>query len=236
MKYLIINILVILVFKVSSQTVIFEQQVDTASNRPKWGQNCRHFLHAYINIGNIAARSEKGASVIYPGSLATGFGLRYKLKLTSWYALVAETEMNGSRVYLKQNQGKLLPDNTRHDAEYYLFKTAGLSIMQRLNVGRRGDIIGKYIELGIYATGEIQTRHVMVDKNMNAGASRTKTINLNPSYISTFNYGIAGRAGFNWFSVFARYRLSDRFTTLSGNTLPEIPRLTIGVDFALIFR
>ena len=99
----------------------------------------------------------------------------------------------------------------------------------RFNYGRRGNQLGKYIDLGGY--GNIVFDHTHFTKNKKADGStiRSRTTGLN--YYQLLNYGLSARVGFNKFVLFGQYRMSNMF--YGDKNLPELPRILAGLQFVL---
>lgn len=212
-----------------SQDVIFNDQVNSDSVIATKGPNLKHFKHAYLGFGFAATQSENKSSKIDLGLSSNFiFGIRSKLKISNFYAIGYDISYNLSWYRLAQTVDKQTPDNFLNDKERLSFHNLELSFYNRLNFGKRGNIIGKFIDLGAYTDWTFLCTHLIVN-NINDNIYKTKITHL--KYYEPFNYGLLSRLGYNRWVLYANYRLSDLFK--SSYHFAELPRLTIGLQIGL---
>ena len=140
---------------------------------------------------------------------------------------------------IKQKEGKRFPNANIHDKETLRLNNLGFEIFQRINFGRRGNFVGKFIDMGLYYNWAFDVKHAYKDKidqsNNPDMAKNTKIINRNLNYIDDFNYGLRARLGFNRSVLTFTYRLSDLFDkTFHNNEIDiEMPRFTLGIQLGI---
>ena len=120
----------------------------------------------------------------------------------------------------------MLPDGIIHEEESFEYNTLAAGPYLRINFGKRGNYIGKYVDLAGRFHLVIKAQHYAKDEQPNGNITRIYTLKLNythPSY-----YDALVRVGNNRYAIKVSYRLTDLFTTASA--LPELPQLMIGIE------
>jgi hypothetical protein len=230
MKSILTILFVFALLQISfSQDVVFNENVGSDSVTETHGPNLKHFKHPYIAFGFAATQSEKKSSNIDMGLSSNFiFGYRTKLKISNFYAIGYDLAYNLSWYRLSQSKDKLTPDSVKNDKERLTFHNLELGLYNRFNFGKRGNIIGKFVDLGVYADWTFLCSHFTKnDKYENT--YKTKVTHL--KYYEPLNYGVLARFGINRWVVYANYRLSDLFK--SKYNYAELPRLTVGFQIGL---
>ena len=209
-----------------SQTVLLHEDVkDTVLG--KRGPNLKNFSHFYFGIGFIAGKPDStGSDINSLRSVNVVFGYRYKLKICNFYSIGYDIAYNSYSYFLKQNSTKITPDTVLHEKEKLNFGNLGLSLYMRFNFGRRGNHIGKFVDIGGYGDWTFNAVNFTKDKNSNGNIVKSRISNLH--YFNSTNYGLMARIGFNRYVIYGNYRLSDIFK--SSCNFSELPRLTIGLQ------
>ncbi len=240
-KYLFIFLMSLSFSAAHSQTVLMHEDVSKLDiQKPKYGQNMANFDHWYVDFGFAAQQSEgKGADIRYGFSHSFSVGNRYKRKIAKFLALGVDVSYLYMVYDIKQNTEKLIPDNIEHKTEKFRLNTLYGDVFFRFNFGRRGNIVGKFLDLGVYGDWGFSNKHLTIDKvdfgNLPNGYKEVKMVHRNLSYFNDLNYGLVSRIGFNRYVVFATYRVSDFFSKEFKNTIAdvELPRLTVGFQIGL---
>ncbi len=217
-----------------SQDVLLEKNVRDGAYSQKKGPNMKKFSHIYLGYKFFAGNSDdKGADIIYGLSSCINIGYRYKYKLLEFYSVGFDINYSYKKYLIKQDEEKILPNTQLHDKEKIRFSNAGLEFYNRLNIGKRGNIIGKYLDIGLFGNWAFAINHFTKDKvadeNNKAELVTVKYSNL--TYTRRFLYGLSARLGLNWLAISAEYRFSDLFK--EEYQFPELPRFAIGLEFAL---
>lgn len=219
-----------------SQHVLLEQDVNADTIAETTGPNLKKYTHLYVNYGLVLGATEGDNADIKTGNSSQfAIGLRYKRRLSNFYAFGFDLSYNITTFHLKQDSAKMLPNTDLHDKEKLSFNNATLQLYNRFNFGKRGNHIGRYIDLGGYGEWAFSVTHYTRDTDDRAkalGAKATETTNKRLKYTAAFNYGLAARIGFGKVAVFGKYRLSDMF--VSKYDYPELPRIVVGLEFGVI--
>lgn len=225
-----------------SQRTLLEEDIRTYDfEKPMNGPNMLHFTHWYVGLGFFTPEpQEKTIEILYGASHDFTLGFRYKLKATNWLAFGADLEYNTAVYYF--NNSFFNDSNsalqTHHDKEKLRLNNASSEVYIRFNFGKRGNIIGKFIDFAAYGLYNFDNKHIYIDKYSNPNfynAKTVKTINSNLNYIEALNYGARFRIGYNRYAICLSYRLSDilsqKFKT--DNLQLELPRLNIDFQVGL---
>ena len=219
-----------------SQHVLLEQDVNADTIPETVGHNQKKYTHLYVNYGFVFGANEgEGAEIRTGNSSQFAIGLRYKRRLSNFYAIGFDLSYNITTFHLKQDSAKILPDTLLHDKEKFSGNNATLQLYNRFNFGKSGNHIGRYLDLGGYGEWAFSVTHYTKDTDDRAialGAKATQTTNKGLKYAAPFNYGLAARIGFGKMAVFGKYRLSDMF--VSKYDYPELPRIVVGLEFGII--
>jgi len=229
MKRIFTSLLVLLSLCAFSQEILLKQNVQADSIRPTRGPNLRNYLHGYIGFG-FPLHTNEVLNYTKPGtSIDFDFGLRYKRRITNYLAAGLDLGITTAAFKLKQKSPKTVPDTVINDKEKIQISSLVSSGYVRINVGRRGNYIGNYLDLGAYYGWNFQKKHKTTNENEAGEKVRESTTKL--KYVENFSYGLITRIGINRYALFASYRLSDIF--ISSYEIPELPRLIVGVEVGL---
>jgi hypothetical protein len=214
----------------SSQTVVVSEDMRQTPDT-RFGPGRKHFRHTFVGLHLMAGPAEEGAEIIYGRSQITEFGTRYKRQFSPVYAVGYDVHVKRIAFFPKQQESKLIPDTQLFDKEKLVYVGAGLAIYQRFNYGKRGDYIGRFIDMGAWGDWYFHTRHLSFYKEEGQNV-RTRRTRLD--YPSMLGYGLLLRLGFNNVVIKGSYRLSDMFD--QGANLPEIPRFSLGLEMGMHSR
>jgi hypothetical protein len=214
----------------SAQQVLLSRNVLADTIKPRFGQNMRNFVHVYGGLGMMAGNSSaKGADMVYVMSPNLDIGVRYKLKIARYYAIGAEFSYNLYSYKIMQDAGKIFPDTIRHDAERIIFSNLSMGFYNRISLGKTGNYIGKFIDLGVYGDWIHYADHFTRDKLENGNIERIHTSGL--SWVKHWQYGVYAHFGITRYVLFVKYRLSDLFD--DNYNYPELPRWTVGLQIGI---
>lgn len=229
MKSLFTIILLLLSIAVFSQDILLQQNVKADSIRPTYGPNLKNFFHGYIGVGFPFSTNEESGYTRPLASTNIVFGVRYKRKFTNYLAMGMDLGINSASYKIKQNESKTVPDNTINDKEKIQVNAMGSSAWLRINIGRRGNFIGNFLDLGVLGDWNFQKKHKTTNTNADGEKVKVSTTKLN--YVENFSYGLLARMGINRYAITAKYRLSDIFD--SSYEMPELPGLIVGFELGL---
>lgn len=212
-----------------AQDVILEKDPAIDSLIPKQGPNRKHFVHPYMSFGFTADPGEAGARSRQGTFGHYQFGVRYKRRLSQTFAVGYEFAYDVNDLSQRQEAGKLAPDTVQYTRERLIFYNGLFSPYLRINFGKRGNQLGKYIDLAAYGTYTFA--HVLFQKSdlPDGRVVRSRTSGL--TYFQRFNYGATVRIGINKLVIYGQYRLSNLF--YANWNFPEPARLQVGIQFVM---
>lgn len=229
-KLILLTGLIVCAYALAAQTKVLEFETPADSlNEEKFGENRSHFVHVFLEGGLITGISDPTGNYNFPKSIQTGAGLQYKLKLAEWIATGAEVQFEHYNYRLKDDRPDTFPDTVLHDKEnvQYLLSTGTYFI--RFNMDNRGNVVGKYFDMGVGGALKIGSRYVWQDELENGEVKEVKLKKYNGTLPNTWY--VYGRLGVNNWSLYGKYRMSRVFKPSAG--FPEAPPLTIGLRIGL---
>lgn len=229
MKRLITLVFFLFSMMAFSQDVLLEQNVDSHAAKPTYGPNLRNFFHWYVGLGFPVATAGDQNYTKPVASADLNFGIRYKLRFTNFLALGCDLGVTSTAYKIKQDDSKTVPDTRLNDKEKIQLNTLLGDAWVRINVGRRGNYIGNYLDIGAYGGWNFMKKHKTLNTNADNEKVKVSTTRLN--YVEDLSYGLMARLGTNRYALTARYRSSDIFVPQAN--LPELPRLVLGVELGL---
>lgn len=216
----------------SAQQVLVQANVANDTVKTDFGPNRRYFGHLYVGYGLAAGAAGRGAQLNYgPFSAELRAGGRLKFRLSQTVALNLDLGYAYQRYELAQNNLKTLPTPALHRREslglHQLYSEASL----RLNTGRRGNAVGRYLDLLIGGGWISATNHVTADVP-GPGIASVETTERGLPYLQRWAGGVGARFGVDRYALAARYRVSSAFGT-DYAAWPELPRWVLGVEIGL---
>ncbi|MDF7811354.1 hypothetical protein [Hymenobacter sp. YC55] len=212
-----------------AQRVLLHAEVANDTVYTSFGPNRAFFNHLYVGYLPVVGRAAAGAKLNYSNSAELMLGVRNKFRLNE--PLSAGVDLRFVRqVYgLDQTSQKRLPTPALHYRESLVASQWQLEGFVRVNVGHRGNVIGRYLDLTGWGGWVMSTAHRYEDRP-GTGAKRVKVVEHGLPYITRWPYGVGARLGSGRFAAVGRYRLSDTFTSTYRTSYPELPRWTVGVE------
>lgn len=236
MKTLIFVIFSFIAFNVTAQNVLLTEYPNNDTIIPKKGPNLKKFYFVYIGYEAFADNfSDNSANIRNRASGRTSFGFKFKRKITNFWALGYDINMLSSTFSIKQNSQKTFPSVVIHKKERLMIGGLGVQIFTRFNFDRRGNTIGKYLDIGGYINWNYTSQHFTKDFTNPADSSNALTIKTTESqlnYFENYEYGVKASLGSNHFAISATYRISDLIKS-KYVIYPELPKLSIGIYLAL---
>ncbi len=216
-----------------AQQTLLEENPETLYKASKWGKNRTHYTHFYFGFGSVVDQPESEHLKIVPGlSNQTMFGMRYKLKFWNFYAWGLDLNWSYNRQFIKQNNQNLFPDSLTHRKEIFAYHTLGMEYYNRFNFGKRGNMIGNYLDLGVWGNWMFSPKHVVWDTHQEPllGATKSKTTFTSLNYVTDMHWGVGARIGFNRWVIYGKYRMSDLLNSKFENPKIEPSKLVVGVE------
>ena len=214
---------------VFAQEEILEMNPAVDTIEPVKGPNRKHFVHPFMSFGMCVDAGETGAQVKQPRIDQFSFGVRYKRRIAEHFAWGWDLAYNVNDYSLKQNLIKTTPDSFLYDRQRMLFYNAQAGLYVRINYGKRGNTLGKYIDLAGY--GDAVIAHTLYTKYHLMDNSVVRSRRTGLGYFQRLNYGAQVRFGFKKMIIYGQYRLSDMF--YKPENFAELPRIIAGIQFSL---
>lgn len=215
-----------------AQQVLVRANVADDTVRTAFGPNRRYFGHFCLGYGLVAGPAGTGAAVRFGASSAElRGGGRFKVRLSQAVAVNLDLGYGYLRYELAQNDQKRIPAPAQHRREGLGLHQLYSEVSLRLNAGRRGNAVGRYLDVLAGGSWAAATRHVTEDTPA-PGIGRVETTEYGLPYLRRWT-GIAGvRLGIDRYALAARYRLSPAFGP-GYAAWPEPPRWVLGLEIGL---
>lgn len=213
-----------------AQRVLLREDVADDTIRTTFGPNRAYYNHAYLSYGLVAGPAERaGAEVRYGRSAEVQLGVRNKWRVARQVALGLDLRYARPVYYLAQNAQKVVPNAAQHRREYLALPQLQTEAFLRLNYGRRGNAIGRYVDLLGWGGWVISSVHHYEDAPA-AGAKKVDVAERGLAYVNRWTYGTGLRLGSSRYALVGRYRLSDVFRPAYRAQYPELPRWVLGLE------
>ena len=223
-----------------AQRPVVSVEVDTAKEISNYGPNRRFFAHGTIGLGMYTAPYDAGLKTNWWSSGSFVYGARLKFKLWSWESIVLDVNYRYDRFGINQKQQKASPlSPASYQRERLSVHNLSGSVCNRINFGKRGNVMGVWLDLGVYADRTFRTSHVTLNQYYDSNSpnayhykNRTKVTRL--AYLNDYNYGLTMRMGYDYAGIFVNYRLSDLIQDPPAGNYGDLPRLMIGIEIYTI--
>ncbi|MBN2758273.1 MAG: hypothetical protein JXR51_13960 [Bacteroidales bacterium] len=238
---LILCVLLLISNLIVGQTVILnEKPIEYDLKMPTDGPNFNHFNHLYLSYNFIIPFGNKNEiETNFGQSYIFNLGWRYKYKIAEFFAIGTALNFYNVTYNLAQNENKKVPNDILHKKEKIKFNNLGTEFFMRFNFGKRGNVIGRFIDLSSYVNYAISVKHLYqdpIDSNNNQYMAGVINVTLSDlSYVERLNYGVRARIGFNRWVITSSYRLSNllKDTYLDETGDFEFPRFSLGFEIGL---
>ncbi|AYA36486.1 hypothetical protein D3Y59_05100 [Hymenobacter oligotrophus] len=221
-------------FSAAAQRPLLSTDVAADTVRQRYGPNRQLFRHLYVGYAFVLGQpAQQGAELRPAASAELTLGLRQKHRLAEHLALGFDARYARLQYSLAQNADKVLPTPELHHRESLVLQRADLEAWLRLNAGRRGNIVGRYLDAGAWGGRIIGTAHRTEDKPSASTARRLNAVAHGLPYVQPWAFGLAGRVGANRYAAVVRYRLSGTFRGERAARYPELPPWQAGLEIGL---
>lgn len=231
---------IVLPAAVSAQRRLVEEMPDTSGEIPLYGKNRAIYLHQVVKLGAFMPVYDEGM-FLNPFCTAMSYEFRTKAKICSWNALVLDIGYRCDRFSIDPDTSHIIPFyKANHKRARVSCHNLTFSLCDRINFGRRGNILGIYLDYGFYGDYVFRSSHLIVDEYYDSNAIGPRHV-VNKSrmtklaYINQLNYGLTARFGWEWGSFYGMYRMTDLILDPDAFTSwPDMPKLAVGIEFYLI--
>lgn len=215
-----------------AQQVLVKANVAEDTVKNKFGPNRRYFGHAYVSYGLLAGAAGQGAELDHGlRSAELRVGGRLKFRFSQALALNLDLGYGYLRYQLSQNPTKLVPSPALHRRESLGLHQLYSEVSVRLNAGRRGNSVGRYLDLLAGGGWVAATNHATEDEP-GPGIGSVETTEHGLPYLRRWTSGVGARLGVDRYALTGRYRLSSVFGP-GYEQWPDLPRWVVGLEIGL---
>lgn len=211
-------------------------------NEDEWGPNTKQFVSSHVGFGIILPINTNDSMAIRENQSSTHWhlGWRYKLKLNNTFSLGLDLQYQRQQYRIKQDEKiGIFSDGVEYDKQKLIFNAAGAGAYLRINFGKRGNRLGRFVDLAgemNYVFAERLRSQKRVDATTNNGSEKVTLIQSNLNYTRSIQSFAVLRSGWERIAIFAKYRISDMFTRskdfYQNQSIPELPLITIGIEIS----
>ena len=152
----IFNLLIIMMISlgISAQETILDENTYDYKDPNLFGQNRPFYLHYYLGYGLITPyQQDIRNEIIFGKSFEFELGLRFKYRFTNWLSIGTSMSYDIMNYRINQNAENIFPNNNYYideAKEKFISQSFSLLPYLRINIGRRGNKIGKYMDIGYF--------------------------------------------------------------------------------------
>ena len=201
-------------------TLLYKKTVETLSEGD-FGPNKKNYIHTFFKVGFYQNTDALNTCLIQGGnSFSLGYGVRFKRKLSSKLAFGYDLGYDFNQYRFKRDlsslysqlNGFLTADSLKTDK--LTFGILELAPYFRINFGKRGDHLGKYLDFVFYGALMISSKHVLKWDHPNSSIIKKSTYKSRRlGYTNKLFYGIEMRYGNAFYNLFMRYRCVHIFNS-----------------------
>ncbi|MEO5642144.1 MAG: hypothetical protein ABIQ40_20080 [Bacteroidia bacterium] len=197
-------------------------------------KNMEGGTNGFLQLGIISGIREAGLPVKL-NSYSAAMGMQCKIKVTDWNSVVFDFGYRFHQFYIGQNDPKFFPLSiTVHDHERISVNNFSMGISGR-TIYRLAEKRLSWFDLGVYSDASFRTSNVYVDAINDSASpvsdkSKVTTKNAHLNYLNKLNYGVSFRVGWNCYSAFAMWRLSDLVKNSTSESKSDLPALVVGLE------
>ncbi|MFN0032302.1 MAG: hypothetical protein ACKVOR_09100 [Flavobacteriales bacterium] len=233
--------------KIAAQKVMMKRNVTRQIEETyldSSGPNGRVYVMNYYGYGIILPMNDRDSAAITDNAKSNIFtyGVKAKFKLNNTFALCTDIIYMHQRYKIAQHDSlNIFSPGFKNDVQKLNFNTFGLGAHLRINFGKRGNALGKYLDLGADMHYVFAERLFTKNKITASGTGADEIVQRTTLKKLDYTGNLQGFAnvhfGINIFQLFARYRLTDMFVRsdsfYSIGRIPELPRLCVGVEILI---
>jgi len=217
-----------------AQRVLFRADPATDSMQVSYGPNRKFYQHLFVGYTPVVGNPAGSGAALRPFKSAELFiGVRSKFRLTQTISTGFDVQYVRLVYALEQNSRKQLPSPQLHEQESLVLSQVQVQPFVRLGFGRRGNVIGHYLDLSGWGGWAMATSHRTEDRPGTGGSTRMVVVEHGLSYLRRWPFGVGARLGAGRYAATARYRLSDTFIVGANPAYVELPRWLVGLELGL---
>ncbi|MFT7614733.1 MAG: hypothetical protein ACI9J3_003718 [Parvicellaceae bacterium] len=242
MRKLLLILLVLSLNSVRAQDVLLNQTTKAVLlDKGDVGPNKKKYAHNFLGVSfAVPTRLENETNIYGGSSVGMEYGRRFKRKLSTTFSMgfdLASAYMQyrskkDTFSFYNQIYGSTSPDSLVTDK--LSFTTIRLEPYFRINFGKRGNHLGKYIDLAFYGEFMISSSHVAKFKHENdllVKKSQVRTRYL--KYTNKLFYGPELRYGNAFYNFYVRYRIPDIMNNKLSSSPYQLPNIVAGLNLVI---
>ncbi len=197
----------------------------------KIGANRENYYAGLGGFGFFGGPTDSSASdVSILRSAYWTIGGRYKHKRNNVFSSGIDWYITYRQYRILQTNQKTFGGQVKHQRERYSQLTLDVSYFWRFNLNKRGNHLGKYIDLFTTGIFSPMNRYVVHDKiDPLYGTKEGKYVFSKLQYARWFYYNVGMRYGISFFQFVATYRLGNMFKRTNQYPYAELPRFSLGI-------
>lgn len=195
------------------------------------GPNRKDYYAAFYSFGYLFGPTDSSASDIrWSKSFWFSMGGRYKNKRSEFFNTGVDYSVDVFNYRIAQTDKKRFADSIIHHKEKFVQFSMSLSYFFRFNLTKRGNHLGKYIDLFAIGTWSPFNRYVVYDKISGDNAAKLeKSVFTKLQFVEKLNYKVGIRYGISFFQIMAFYRPGNLFKRTADFPYAELPRFGAGI-------
>ncbi|MBT2558399.1 hypothetical protein J7E24_11435 [Hymenobacter sp. ISL-91] len=218
----------------TAQRVLLRADPATDTIPRRYGPNRNFYQHLYLGYTAVVGAADgPGAPLRYPQSGEVFAGLRNKWRITGATAAGLDARFAYLRYQLRQSSTKQVPTAQPHYRESLGLTQLQLEPFIRLSFGRRGNVIGHYLDVSGWGSWALSSNHSYEDRPGQGQGARTLVREVRPAYLRRWSWGLGARLGTGRYALAGRYRLANTFSSLAPASYPELPRWLLGLEIGV---
>ncbi|MCA8830049.1 hypothetical protein [Hymenobacter pini] len=218
-----------------AQRVLLRAEPATDSMEVSFGPNRAFYRHFFLGYAPVVGQLGGPGADLRPFASNEGFaGVRHKFRLTNTMAAGFDVRYARLVYSLQQNAGKRVPTAQLHQQESLVLSQVQLEPYWRLNYGRRGNVIGHYLDVSGWGGWAMAVTHRTEDRPGPNGSKRVTSTEHGLRYLRRWPYGVGARLGSGRYALVGRYRLSRTFVAGASPEYVELPRWLVGFELGLL--
>lgn len=153
------------------------------------------------------------------------YGIGYRNKVAPFLGLGGSFNTRWMQYKIRQHEDKFYPDTLIWDKQRINIFSFHFTFYTRWFLMQNSNSEGLYMDLGVASDLFLYRDNFFLDRD--ADAKRTRERGL--QYMRFGSFGGLFKIGYDDFSVFANYRLSDLFKLNNGSQYAEVARFSLGI-------
>ncbi|UOQ82015.1 hypothetical protein [Hymenobacter sp. 5414T-23] len=148
-----------------AQRVLLRSTTSRDTVRATYGPNRAFFRHLYVGYAPVVGAANGPGAELRPFKSGEYFlGLRHKYRLSNSLATGFDVRYTRLTYALAQTTDKVLPSSAQHYSEALALHEVLAEPYVRFNVGRRGNVVGHYLDVTGWAGWVAGTVHTYEDR------------------------------------------------------------------------